>query len=215
MSKIPSDDLREAIVKVLADKEKRKFVQTVDMQIKLKNYDPAKDKRFNGSLKLPQYVKKNLKVCILGDHNHCEKAKEMNIPFRTVDDLKNMGKNKKAVKKLAATYDAFLASDSLIKKIPRLIGPGLSKAGKFPLVLGQNDDIKSKIEEMKKTVKFQLKKEINLGTAIGNVEMAPEEIQQNVTMGLNFLVSLLKKNWQNVGSVHIKATMGSPQKVYP
>ena len=31
------------------------------------------------------------------------------------------------VKKLAKSYDAFLASDTLIKQIPRLLGPGLNK----------------------------------------------------------------------------------------
>ena len=43
------------------------------------------------------------------------------------DDLKKLNKNKKLIKKLARKYDAFLASDSLIKQIPRLLGPGLSK----------------------------------------------------------------------------------------
>ena len=40
-----------------------------------------------------------------------------------------MIKNKrtKLVKKLAKKYDAFLASDSLIKQIPHLLSPGLSK----------------------------------------------------------------------------------------
>jgi hypothetical protein len=32
----------------------------------------------------------------------------------------------------AQSYHAFLASDSVIKQIPRLLGPGLNKAGKFP-----------------------------------------------------------------------------------
>jgi ribosomal protein L1 len=43
-----------------------------------------------------------------------------------------LNKNKKLVKKLAKKYDAFMASEALIKQIPRLLGPGLSKAGKFP-----------------------------------------------------------------------------------
>ena len=43
------------------------------------------------------------------------------------DDLKKLNKNKKLIKKLARKYDAFVASDSLIKQIPRLLGPGLSK----------------------------------------------------------------------------------------
>jgi large subunit ribosomal protein L10Ae len=43
------------------------------------------------------------------------------------DDLKKLNKNKKLIKKLARKYDAFVASDTLIKQIPRLLGPGLSK----------------------------------------------------------------------------------------
>lgn len=45
----------------------------------------------------------------------------------SADDLKKLNKNKKLIKKLARKYDAFLASDGLIKQIPRLLGPGLSK----------------------------------------------------------------------------------------
>ena len=39
------------------------------------------------------------------------------------------GVAKKKVKGLAKKYDAFLASDTLIKQIPRLLGPGLNKVG--------------------------------------------------------------------------------------
>jgi len=49
-----------------------------------------------------------------------------------VEALKKMNKNKKLVKKLAKKYHAFLASEAIIKQIPRLLGPGLNKAGKFP-----------------------------------------------------------------------------------
>ena len=45
----------------------------------------------------------------------------------SADDLKKLNKNKKLIKKLARKYDAFIASESLIKQIPRLLGPGLSK----------------------------------------------------------------------------------------
>ena len=40
----------------------------------------------------------------------------------SADDLKKLNKQKKLVKKLAKSYDAFLASESLIKQIPRLLG---------------------------------------------------------------------------------------------
>lgn len=59
---------------------------------------------------------------------------------------------------LAKKYDAFLASESLIKQIPRLLGPGLNKAGKFPSLLTHNESMMQKIDEVKATIKFQMKK---------------------------------------------------------
>lgn len=58
----------------------------------------------------------------------------------------------------AKKYDAFLASESLIKQIPRILGPGLNKAGKFPSLLTHNENMVSKIDEVKSTIKFQMKK---------------------------------------------------------
>ena len=76
----------------------------------------------------------------------------------SADDLKKLNKQKKLVKKLAKKYDAFLASESLIKQIPRLLGPGLNKAGKFPSLLTHGDDIIDKVNDLKSTIKFQMKK---------------------------------------------------------
>ena len=58
----------------------------------------------------------------------------------------------------AKKYDAFLASESLIKQIPRILGPGLNKAGKFPSLLTHNENLNTKVEEVKSTIKFQMKK---------------------------------------------------------
>lgn len=33
------------------NKKKRRFTETVELQIMLKNYDPQKDKRFSGTVK--------------------------------------------------------------------------------------------------------------------------------------------------------------------
>ena len=60
--------------------------------------------------------------------------------------------------KFFSRYDAFLASESLIKQIPRLLGPGLNKAGKFPGLLSHQESMTQKIDEVKATIKFQMKK---------------------------------------------------------
>lgn len=44
-----------------------------------------------------------------------------------------------------------------------------------------------------------------MGVAVGHIDMNEDQIVGNVMLAINFLVSLLKKNWQNVGSLHIKS----------
>merc|ERR1712241_488146 len=216
MSKVSRDTLYEcvgAVLKASAEK-KRKFTETVDLQIGLKNYDPQKDKRFSGTVKLKHIPRQKFRVCLLGDQQHIDEAKAAGIPAMSADDLKKLNKDKKKVKKLAAQYDAFLASDTLIKQIPRLLGPGLNKAGKFPTLVTHSDNLSAKIADLKATIKFQMKKVLCLSVAVGNVGMTEEELVQNIHLAMNFLVSLLKKHWQNVKSLHIKSTMGPVQRLY-
>lgn len=110
------------------------------------------------SNRLKNIPRPKMQVCILGDQQHCDEAKALDIPFMDAEALKKLNKNKKLVKKLAKQYDAFLASESLIKQIPRLLGPGLNKAGKFPGLLQHNESMTAKIDEVKATIKFQMKK---------------------------------------------------------
>jgi len=194
---------------------KKKFIQTIDLQIKLRNYDAKKDKRFAGSIKLPHDIRAKHEVCILGDKMHCDEAKKLGFAFMDQEAMKKLNKAKKPVKKLALKYRAFLASESLIKQIPRILGPGLSKYGKFPTVLLPGDDITKKVAELKKTVKFQFKKDVTLASAVGHTNLSEDEICQNVTTSINYFVSLLKKNWQNIGTISVKSTMGRPQYLYP
>lgn len=155
-----------------------------------------------------------MRPCVLGDELHCDQAKALGVDCLSVDDLKKMNKDKKAVKKLAESYDFFLSSEAVIKQIPRLLGPGLNKAGKFPTPISHSDDILEKIAEQKATIKFQLKKVLCLGVAVGHVQMTEDELAANIMLSINFLVSLLKKNWQNIRSLYIKGTMGKPIRVY-
>ena len=70
------------------------------------------------------------------------------------------------------------------------------------------------VNEIKSSIKFQLKKVLCLGVAIGNVTMTDKELYVNLQMAINFLVSLLKKNWQNVRCLYIKTSMGKPIRLY-
>ncbi|EED91484.1 60S ribosomal protein L10A [Thalassiosira pseudonana CCMP1335] len=194
--------------------KKRNFTETIEIQITLKNYDPQRDKRFSGTFRLPAIPRPNIKCCMLGNAAHCEQADRIGVAHMSTEDLKKLNKNKKLVKKLAKKYDFFLASDNMIKQIPRLLGPGLTKAGKFPTLLAGGEDMQEKIDEVKSTIKFQMKKVMCLNVAIGNVDMDKQQIIVNTQLSANFLASLLKKQWQNIGQMFIKSTMGPSIQIY-
>lgn len=102
----------------------------------------------------------------------------------------------------------------MLRQLPKLGGSFFTKWGKFPYVIQSGDNVESKVEEGLATIKYQLKKVTNLGLAIGHVSMNEEQIRQNLIMSVNYLVSLLKKGWNNVNSLTIRSTMGKPVKIY-
>ncbi|XP_020533179.1 60S ribosomal protein L10a-1 isoform X2 [Jatropha curcas] len=223
MSKLQSYTLREVISTVVTRSKNgnRNFTGTIELQIGLKNYDPQKDKRSSGSVKLPHIPRPKMKICMLGDAQHVlsiaykqKTAAKLGLEYRDVESLKKLNKNKKLVKKLAKGFHAFLASESVIKQIPRLLGPGLNKAGKFPTLVAHQDSLEDKVNETKAIVKFQLKKVLCMGVAVGHCGMEEKQIFQNVQLSVNFLVSLLKKNWQNVRCLWLKSTMGRPERIF-
>ncbi|XP_026431950.1 60S ribosomal protein L10a-like [Papaver somniferum] len=150
------------------------------------------DKRFSDSVKLPHIPRPKMKVCMLGDAQHVEK--KIDLEYMDVEGLKKLNQNKN---KLAKKFHAFLASEAVIKQIPRLLGPGLNKAGKFPTLVTHQESFEAKVNETKAMVKFQLKKVFCMGVVVGNLGMEEKQIFRNVQLSVNFLVSLLKKNWQN------------------
>eukprot|EP00892_Ulva_mutabilis_P006816 jgi/Ulvmu1/4506/UM002_0232.1 len=216
MSKLSTETLKEAITAILtgAEEKKRGFQETIELQIGLKNYDTQKDKRFSGTVKLPNMPRPRMTACVLGDVKHCEEAASIGVDKRSVEDLKKLNKNKKLVKKLSKKYHFFVASDSIIKQIPRLLGPGLNKAGKFPTLVSHASPLRDQIDDLKCSIKFQLKKVLCMGVGVAHVGMSERDVYINTQMAVNFLVSLLKKNWQNVKCLYLKSTMGKPIRIY-
>ncbi|KAL6581114.1 hypothetical protein OROMI_007037 [Orobanche minor] len=90
---------------------------------------------------------------------------------------------------------------------------GLVLTKQFPTLVTHQESLESKVNETKATVKFQLKKGFCMGVAVGNSHME-EQLFQNIQMSVNFLVSLLKKNWKNLRCLSLKSTMGKMQRIF-
>lgn len=214
-SKLTKKDYEDAVEAVLDPaRKKRKFRETVELQIGLKDYDPKKDKRFSGAIRLPNICKDTYKICIIGDAAHIDEAKALKLDYIDVDGVTKFNKDKKLIKRWAKKYDLLLATDAIAKKLPKIMGPTLNKIGMFPSVITHKDPLKDKIQEIKTTVKFQLKKVLCIHVPVGHGDLTKDEMRTNLTLSVNFLISLLKKQWNNVKSLTVKTTMGKPYRLY-
>lgn len=214
-AKINNAQVAEAIAELRQKMKQRKFTETIELQIGLKDYDPQKDKRFVGTVRLPNNPRPNLKICIIADEKHKDEVLKNKIDVEVVDleYLKKFNKEKKLVKNWAKKYSLLLASDTVLKKVPVVVGPILNRINMFPQVVSHNETLVNKVEDVRSSVKFQLKKVTCLASAVGNATMTDDELRTNIMMSLNFLVSLLKKGWHNLKSVNIKSTMSKAIKL--
>ena len=170
MSKIGSEKIKGFVKECLTNRKQRKFAETIDLQIGLKDIDPNKDKRFAGTVKLPNIPRPHLKVCVIADAAHIDKLKKLgDVDYIDAEALKKKidpnDKKGKELKKWAGKYKLLFVSETLVRQLPKLGGP-------------------------------------------------LDQIRQNLITAINYLVSLLKKNWNNVKSLYIRTTMGHPVKIY-
>jgi large subunit ribosomal protein L10Ae len=208
-----------------------------------------------------------MSICILADAADIDRAKQIDLEYMSVDDLKKCVSSSSSL--FARLFTFFLQAQQEqearqeacqeVRRLPRVRGAHqadpssprprslqgyalfppasytwltLLAAGKFPTPVSHAEDLNNKLIEVRSTIKFQLKKVLCLGVAVGHVQMTDDQVLGNVMLstlhllsclslpslrvraGINFLVSLLKKNWQNVKSLHIKTTMGKPVRIF-
>ena len=67
--------------------------------------------------------------------------------------------------------------------------PGFLVAVKFPTPVSHSEDLTNKITEVRSTIKFQLKKVLCLGVAVGHVQMTDDQVLGNVMLSMSFVLS--------------------------
>ena len=172
-AKINNAAVAEAIADLRKINKERKFKQTVELQIGLKDYDPQKDKRFVGQVVLPNNPRPNLKICIVADEKHKDEITKKKIDIDVVDleYLKKFNKDKKQIKSWAKKYSMLIASDTVLKKVPVVCGPILNRIQRFPQVVTHAEPLDQKVEGLRSSVKWQLKKVTCLNAAVGHEKM--------------------------------------------
>ena len=194
-----------AKVKELKEKsKKRKFSQTFDLIVSLKEFDIKKpENKFTEDVVLPNGRGKEASVVIFSDS-----TKDTDLKIYTNDMIQSLAKNKRAAKNLVKQTDFFLAEAKLMPVVGRILGAFVGPKGKMPkLVTG---DVKSLVKNYKKSVRVRVKDSPVIQCLIGKEDMKDEEIVENIETVLKFLETKLPKGKNNIDKVSLKLTMGNP-----
>lgn len=203
---------KEIILKALQElrkEKKRKFAQTAELIINLRNFD-VKKQSVNLVVEVP-YTSKGKKVCAFLT------KKSVLMDTITKAEFENY-KNKKELKKLVKKYDSFIATASLMPSVAIVFGKVLGPAGKMPspqlgIVQGEDEkSIKEVLEKINKAIKIR-SKEPSLKIALGKENMEDGEIAENAVVVYNKILEALPRKKENLRSILIKFTMTKPIKL--
>lgn len=206
----------EVVEKILEESKKldRKFKQTVDLVINLKDIDLNVPKnRIEQEVILPHGRGEKAKVALFASGELAEKSKKIVDLLIKPEEMGDLSKDKKKFKKIADQHDFFIAEAPLMPTIGKTLGTVLGPRGKMPKPVPPNADISVLVKNLHSTVKVRSKNSKTFHTIAGNADMPKEQIADNVDAILKRVEGSLERGRMNIRSVYIKTTMGPCERV--
>jgi large subunit ribosomal protein L1 len=209
--------LLEAVKQAKEQSGKKKFNQTVDLILDIKEIDmKAPEGKIQEVVELPHAPAKLNKVCVVASGELALKARRANAD-NVIEraDLDALAGKKKDLRKLAEEYDVFISEAPLMQLVGRTLGPVLGPRGKMPIPVPNSADIAAVIEKNRKTVMVRMRNQPIIQVSVGMENQTDEELVDNIQTVLRVLEGKLKRGLKNIDVAFIKTSMGTPVKIKP
>ncbi|MEM0381644.1 MAG: 50S ribosomal protein L1 [Nitrososphaerota archaeon] len=212
-------DLDRAVREALQRREKRNFIQAVELVINLKDVDVSKpEKRFSELVELPHGLgsaANSIAVVATGELAlRASRSQNVDRVFER-QEIEALVGNKKAAKKLVREFDYFLIEPQLVPVAARALGAALGGVGKAPIPIPANVDIDEFAARHKKSVMVRIRKVPQVMCVVGTEEMSADQIMDNARTVIERVISRLENGWANIKSIVLKLSMSAPVKVRP
>lgn len=207
------------IGQIRKDAVKRKFSQSIDFVINLKDLDLKKpENQVDLFISLPHARGKKVKTCAIIGGELAATAKENCDLVIPNDQFPRYTGNKKEIKKLANDYDFFIAQANIMPEIAKVFGSVLGPRKKMPnpkagCVVPPNANLKLLVDKLQKTVRLQAKTEYSMKCSVGLESMSDEQLSDNLVAVYNAIIGALPSEKNNVKNMLLKLTMGKPVKI--
>jgi large subunit ribosomal protein L1 len=197
-------EIKEALAK-LREEKKRKFDQTVDVIVNLRNFDVRKE-ALNTFVEIPNARERKIAAFVTKRLQGVDTITEED--FTKYSDLKD-------IKKLAKKYDAFIAVAPMMGKIATKFGRVFGPMNRMPSpqagIIPQEspEAVENMIVKMGNVIRVK-NKEMAIKLAVAKESMDDEKIEQNIRAVISGLEAKLPRGKDNIKEVLIKFTMTKP-----
>ena len=207
--------IEEAVKKVLEESKPRNFTQSIDVVITINDLDVNKpENRLDEEVLLPNGRGKDVKIAFIAEGELAYQAEKAGADF-VIDkeQLEAYGKNRAEAKKVANSYDFFVAQSDLMPTVGRFLGPVLGPRKKMPKPIPASANPEVILGRLRSTVKIRVKDQPIIQSIVGSEDMTEAQIAENVDAILDVLDRNLEKGQKQIKAMYIKTTMGPVTRV--
>jgi large subunit ribosomal protein L1 len=208
-------EILDAVKAAIEKAPERKFRESVEISINLRNIDMAQPKnRIDVTMLLPNGTGNPEKIVVLGKGDITTQAKQAGVDLIIgPEEIERLGGEPREARKIAEEYRFFLAETAVMPQIGRFLGTRLGPRGKMPTPVPPGMDVGPMVERLRNSVKFRSKDKKTFHVKVGNTEMNADALAENIDAVLKRVESELEGGVMNMRSVYVKTSMGPAVKV--
>jgi large subunit ribosomal protein L1 len=205
----------EAVKQALEKAPERKFSESVEIAINLKNLDMNQPtNRLDEEIILPNGLGRPIKIAVFAKGDTAQRAKAAGADYVfDPEEISVLGEDKPRAKNLAEEVNFFIAESAYMPAIGKTLGQVLGPRGKMPIPLTADKDVVQVINKSKNSIKVRSKDKLTFHILVGKKDMDPVKLAQNIETIINRIEHRYERGLYNVKSVYVKSTMGPSVKV--
>ncbi len=209
------EKITEAVKQALEKSQQRKFSESIDLAINLKNLDMNQPQnRIDEEVILPNGIGKPIKIAVFAKGETAQRAKGAGADYVfDPDEIAVLGEDKARAKTLAEEVNFFISEAAYMPAIGKTLGQVLGPRGKMPIPLTPDKDIVAIINKSKNSVKVRSKDKMTFHISVGRKEMDPQKLSENIAAIINRIEHRYERGLYNVRSIYVKTTMGPAVRV--
>ncbi len=209
------EKILEAVKQALEKSPQRKFSESIDLAINLKNLDMNQPQnRIDEEIILPNGIGKPIKIAVFAKGETADRAKAAGADYVfDPEEIAALGEDKARAKSLAEEVNFFIAEAAYMPAIGKTLGQVLGPRGKMPIPLTPDKDVVQIINKAKNSIKVRSKDKMTFHISIGRRDMDTQKLADNIAAIINRIEHRYERGLYNVRSIYVKSTMGPAVRV--